>query len=275
MITNLGHQVLTALLSGCSASPVIASVTYTSGSITNLYASSIQLGTHPSPSAPSATDTALYSTGTYLSTVTAITPSYPAAAKVFFHGMVPPAVSDGVTFTEVGLFDAAGHLICRQLCNVVKPTGLGVDMGITLSLSRAAALVVTDVGVSALWALLAGGAGNPTVGGQSYDPTNVSNLCVGSIAVGRLTTVTSPSTADTALNDPNPYSLGSIAVTYPTASTVKFTSDIPAMSPIAGDALTEEGLFLLSGDMFARTLAPSYAVPYGSLTAVSHTVSLT
>jgi hypothetical protein len=119
---------------------------------------------------------------------------------------------------------------------------------------------VVDVGVDALVALLAGGWGNPTVGGQPINPANVDGLAVEQMRITDQVAPVAPSGADVALEGAPVWTFSvffgmedaQMTPTYPASGQVRFSGLVPQAS-LVGVTLTEEGLFSSSGLLIART----------------------
>jgi len=141
---------------------------------------------------------------------------------------------------------------------------------------------VTDTGLDVLLALLAGGEGNPTVGGTPMSPLNYTDLRVVKQEVTAAISPTAPTDVDTVLEG-DPVWTGDVVgppdadalmiVTYPGTGIVRFSTVIPQLE-LVGTTLTEEGLFTENGKLVARTTFSKLKTGAFGLT-IKHTFTIT
>lgn len=146
--------------------------------------------------------------------------------------------------------------------------------------------LVVNVGLDALAALIGGGFGTPSVGGDTYSPGTVCRgdqsppvgVFVERLDLGLVTAPPAPTATDSGLFGPTAYSArirdSELAVSYPLTGTVAFTTLVPA-GTLDGEDFTEEGLFLASGKLFSRrVISPAYHKLIGKQLQVIHTLRI-
>jgi len=137
--------------------------------------------------------------------------------------------------------------------------------------------MITDAGLDALVAMLAGGFNNPAVGGVNRDQNTILDVPNGTGHWIKFMHVTDapapsvPSAADTTLDGEEKW-IGvvdpltpTMTVSYPATGTVAFQSTIPFTSEFDGIDFTEEGLFTADGVLVARKTFPAVSISLGVL----------
>ena len=119
---------------------------------------------------------------------------------------------------------------------------------------------ITNVGVEVLRALLCGGYGDPTAGGNTLTSTgDMRDFTIDNMQVTAQVSPTAAAATDTALegtmlwtSDRDGDEDGSLVFTFPSTGVLRCNAGIPAVSTIDGQTITEEGLFNANGDLIAR-----------------------
>lgn len=133
-ITNIGFAAMMALLAGAAGTCVVGGTSYTSGTLNNLYAASIKVGTVSSPTAAADGDTAL--SGSVAQTLSLVT-TY-ALGSASFAGVLSPTDLENLTITEEGLFTADGKLLAHVTTSPFpySKSNIGVQITHTFTLTR-------------------------------------------------------------------------------------------------------------------------------------------
>jgi len=117
--------------------------------------------------------------------------------------------------------------------------------------------LVTDIGLDAFAALMAGGNGSPTVGGDSLTSVDILTASASVMKITQQKAPTAPAAGDTALEGTIDRTwtipLAGLTVTYPAAGKVNFGALLPQIDVLNTKTLTEEGLFNVNGRLIART----------------------
>lgn len=134
---------------------------------------------------------------------------------------------------------------------------------------------VVDLGRSLIRALIGNGASLPAVtnGTQSYGTVTIADLAISAMKFGNLNSPTAPAAADFQLQDVTILHTAVPTVTYPSNYSVRWTGLIPANTYV-GQQVTEEGLFAISGALFARTTFAPSAITVGFAKSFAHTISI-
>lgn len=114
---------------------------------------------------------------------------------------------------------------------------------------------LVDLGLSAISRLIGFGLNTPNVtnGVDSIGVVDINDLQISEMRFGNLDSPTAPAAGDNSLEDTTLlYTDSSPTVTYPGNATVRWSGIIPATG-YTGEQVTEEGLFLSNGALFART----------------------
>lgn len=137
LITDAGLQAFAALLGGGFNAPSVGAQAYSPDLVcrgdqtppVGTFAQSMQVGTYPTPAAPTPVDVDLQGEAAYIGYLeepaTTMVVTYPAVGAVEFTTLIDPGVLDGEIFTEEGLFSADGVLLARRLIEPAweKPIG--------------------------------------------------------------------------------------------------------------------------------------------------------
>lgn len=134
---------------------------------------------------------------------------------------------------------------------------------------------VVDLGRSLIRALIGNGVSNPAVsnGTQTFGTTTIADLAISAMQFGNLNAPTAPAASDFQLQDLTLLHTATPTVTYPSNFSVRWTGLIPANTYV-GQQVTEEGLFAVSGALFARTTFPASAIVLGFAKQFSHTFTV-
>lgn len=115
---------------------------------------------------------------------------------------------------------------------------------------------ITDIGLDAFAALLGGGEGNPTVGGDALGPATFGTTRVVEMQLTNIVSPTAPAGTDTVLEGVSVKTFETttptLTVTYPGGGQVRF-SGVVLIAEFVGTTFTEEGLFNENGRLIART----------------------
>lgn len=116
--------------------------------------------------------------------------------------------------------------------------------------------LVTDIGLDSFVALLGGGQGGPSVGGDAISPANIEDVFAVEMRITDQVAPTAPAGTDVALEGATEASFtiggANLIVTYPSAGKVQFSGTV-GPTELNGQTLTEEGLFNANGRLVART----------------------
>jgi hypothetical protein len=129
LITDLGLSALRCAFGGGANSPVVSNgvQVYPVTSLAGLAVSQMKLGNIASPTLPAVSDFQRQ-TAPVTYTITAISVTYPDLTSVSIGGLVPAETLVGTTFTEEGLFIAAGAMIARRtITPVTQIPGFGLQ----------------------------------------------------------------------------------------------------------------------------------------------------
>ena len=154
---------------------------------------------------------------------------------------------------ELVIYGVEGSLVCPYTPDEMQAA---LHEGSAYELERVRNLI-TDIGLDSLAALFGGAVGIPTVAGNPYGPPSLSDLVGAEMQLTAQVLPTAPNAADTVLEGSVLFTGnvvgGTLAVTYPAAAQVRFSTVIAQTSTLAGTTFTEEGLFNGVGDLLART----------------------
>lgn len=117
--------------------------------------------------------------------------------------------------------------------------------------------LVVDVGLEIIRAMIGSGLGFPTTG--AFGVQAISDLEISSMRFGNAVAPPAPANADVDISViPATFTTTSIAVFYPTASSITITGVIPqAQTSLDGVGITEAGMFATNGAMLARITFPA------------------
>lgn len=138
--------------------------------------------------------------------------------------------------------------------------------------------LVVNIGLEIITKMIGSAKGSPTVDGTSIN--DVSDLEIAVVKLGNKVSPTSPGASDTALDDLDPvFTISSVTVSYPTATSVRFSSVLPA-NQINGEGITEEGLFISipptpTEKLFAKRVTAVKVIQAAQAYQFDHDISLT
>lgn len=137
--------------------------------------------------------------------------------------------------------------------------------------------LITDIGLDSFAALLGGGEGGPTVGGDVIGANNFDTLRVTEMRITDQASPTAPAAGDTALEGAPVKTFETttptLIVTYPGAGQVRY-SGVLGSTELNGTTITEEGLFNANGRLVARTTF-TRAHTGAFSTQFDHTITIT
>lgn len=135
--------------------------------------------------------------------------------------------------------------------------------------------LVVDLGLSAISRMIGFGLGAPNVtnGTDTVGVSDYTDLQITEMRLGNLNNPTAPTAADNDMEDPILLTTITPTVTYPGNAQVRWSGTLPA-NAFTGDQVTEEGLFLENGALFARTTFAPQAIVSGSGLQFDHTFTL-
>lgn len=132
--------------------------------------------------------------------------------------------------------------------------------------------LVTEMGRSIFSRLFGFAVNAPSVsnatGSHTVGVTAIEDLRPTTMKFGDIASPTAPSSGNLDLEGPVVYETTILLTSYSNYSTVAFSGVIPA-GVLAGALLTEEGVFVANGEMFARTTF-SHVVPVGKAVQYDH-----
>lgn len=113
---------------------------------------------------------------------------------------------------------------------------------------------VTNLGCSVIRALVGNGTGFPDVtnGVQTYGVSAIADLAIAEMRFGNSVSPAAPSALNYQLVDTTPLHVAYPTVSYPAENQVQWSGLVPA-NTYTGSQVTEEGLFVTNGALFART----------------------
>jgi hypothetical protein len=135
---------------------------------------------------------------------------------------------------------------------------------------------VVSLGLSAVSRLIGFGLALPDVtnGTQTYPVADVDDLRITAMKFGNASNPTAPAAADFQLFDPTIMHTVTPTVAYPGNAQVRWRGVIPAVG-FTGQGVTEEGLFISNGALFARTTFAASVMLPGQAKQFDHTLILT